>query len=176
MPIAKSHSDPDPKKRKPKAGKLDGNFVTNADKYQKMEAIIDEVYANYINGETRTNIIKKLELGLFTSQDEKQYSKRTAEHIFYAALERIKNDMALKREEAQAIILSRLESVYEDGVKMGDRFNAVKALDSMAKLYGLDKQQTSVQVSTKDSNSITISFGFPTEENKDDDKIDEDTV
>ena len=168
MPIAKSHSDPNPRNRKPKAKKLpDGNIVTDGERYQKMDAIISDCYTAYINGETRSNIIKKLQLGLFESQDGKCYAQRTAEHIFYAALDRIKNDMALKREEAQAIILSRLEAIYEDGVKSSDRFNAVKALDSMAKLYGLDKQQASVQLNTDNNGKLTISFGFVNNEEKD---------
>lgn len=172
MPLAKSHSLPKKEERKPKAGKLpDGKIIRNGKAYERVEAIIDECYTAYINGETRTHIIKKLVEGLFESQQGKKYAQRSAEHIFEAAFARIKADMNLKREEAASIILSRLESIYEDGISNYDRQSALRALDLMARIYGIDKPQTAIQINTESSNSVTINFGFENhnnEENSDD--------
>lgn len=168
MPIAKSHSDSDPRKRKPKAGVMpDGKIASNTKSYERMEAIINECYTDCVNGEARSNIIRKLELGLYSAQDGKCYAKRTAQGIYAAVKERMINDMSLRREEAQALILSRLESIYQDGVTAGDRSNSIGALNSMAKIFGIDKpnQQQTVQISS-DNKCVTINFGFSNDNNE----------
>lgn len=159
--LAKSHSDPDPAKRQVKAGKIDGKFVTAKKKeYDKLEAIIDEVYADYINGETRTHIIKKLCNAIYASQDGKAYKNGFANEIFKAAFDRIKADTTLNREEAMAIILSRFDSIYNDCNVMGDHHAAIRALENLAKLYGLGTDNSKTIEISKNNDKIKITFGF----------------
>ena len=161
MPFAKSHSESDAKKRAPKANRMpDGNVIRNGKKYQKTEAIIDDCYADYINGETKTHIIKKLVMGLYPPQEGKGYTQITAEQVFQLAFDRIKNDMNLKREEATAMIMSRFDSIYQDGITIGDRQSALRALENMAKLYGISgKEEKTIEISKKDD-SVKITFGY----------------
>ena len=164
MPFAKSHSESDIRKRTPKANRMpDGSVIRNGKKYQKTEAIIDEIYAAYINGETKTHIIKKLVMGLYEPQGGKGYTQITAEQLFALAMDRIKNDMNLKREEAVAMIMSRFDSIYQDGITIGDRQSALRALENMAKLYGIsNKEEKTIEINKKDD-SIKITFGYDTD-------------
>ena len=162
MSLAKSHYEADPAKRKVKASVLDGKLVkVKKAEYDKLEAIIDEVYADYINGETRTHIIKKLMGALYTSQDGKAYKENFANEIFAAAFARIKADTTLNREEAMSLILSRFDSIYNDCNLMGDHHAAIRALENLAKLYGIDNKnpQTEIQIN-QGSSGLTINFGF----------------
>lgn len=163
MALAKSHSDPDPKNRKPKAGKIGDKFVINLDRYARTEAIIDECYADYINGESRTHIVKKLKEGLYTAQDGKTMKTPAANDIFNAAFARIKADTTLNREEAMCLLLSRFDAMYNDCNLSGDHNAAIRSLENLAKLYGLDKPQTAIQINADTEKGVTINFGFDNE-------------
>lgn len=172
MGLAKSHFDPDPKNRKAKKYVLNGQIkVFKGKAYAKAEAIIDLVYVDIINGTTRTHIIKKLVEGLYDPQEGKGFKESYAREFYQAAFARLKADTAINREEAMALLLSRFDSVYSDCTLLGDHHAAIRALENLAKLYGLGKDESKTVEISKTDDKIKITFGFATntetEENAD---------
>ena len=166
MGLTSSHRSSEVKERKPRAGKINGKVITNIEPYSKVEHIIDQIYCDIMNGVSRYHIKRKLMEGNYEGQ-EKGFSERHTYDYLTAANERIKNDFAMGQEEARNLLLGRLESVYNDAFVLGDKNAAIRALENMAKMYGLDKPQTAIQINTDSSNGVTINFGFPNKEEND---------
>ena len=64
----------------------------------------------------------------------------------------------------------RYESLLADAIEKGDIYNARCILDSMSRIFGVERKtpDTAIQINSDKENGITINFGFQ----KDD--IDED--
>lgn len=60
------------------------------------------------------------------------------------------------------MFFGRYESLLADAVKKGDLYNARGILDSMARIFGVEKKdapQTAIQINNN-KEGITINFGF----------------
>lgn len=174
MPIAKSHSDPDPKKRVGKSHKSTRGPFSTKKMYQRTEAILDEIYCDIANGMMDSEIKKKLMSGLYTAQDGKTMKERTTLDYLTAVRDRIAADYREKVKAVRENLLLNYMTIYQDALKSSDRYNAKGALDSIAKLTGAnqDKPTTAVQINSTNESGITINFGFLSD-NKDEEKNDE---
>lgn len=135
--------------------------------FNKVDDILDEVFADICNGVARSDVVQKLMGGLYSKQ-EKGMSYRNAYEYYSAAMERMAYNTDIELKRLKDIFYNRYESLLEEAVKKGDIYNAKGVLDSMAKIFlGTDKQNTNILVNA-DKEGITINFGFKKEETDED--------
>lgn len=171
MPIALSHSDPNPKKRVGKTGRTSNWSITHKRNYQRVENVLDEVYCDYANGLLDSEIKKKLMNGLYPSQEGKTMKQRNAIDYINAVQARIAGDYREKTRAIRENLFLNYMTIYQNALECNDRYNAKGALDSIARLTGanLDRPTTAVQINNSES-GITINFGFLNENNDVDDE------
>lgn len=134
--------------------------------YQR-EALIDEIMCDLLNGMSRFQIKRKLEEQQYENQ-EKTFSHNVVYKFINEALERCKLELKENRDEQRTLMYSRILSIYEDAVSAGDRSNALKALDQMTKLIGLndpDKVEVNANVRVK---KVRVKFGVSVDDDVDD--------
>lgn len=166
--LSKSHGKKDKRERKAKRlpQSLNGGVPTLTDDYNKADALVDLVYCDIANGMSRSEIIQKITKGVYESM-EKPLAARTAAYYYNAALDRFAEDRNIEAEKLRDMFFGRYESLLQEAVKKGDLYNARGILDSMARIFGVEKKdapQNAVQI-INNKEGIKVSFGF----NNDDD-------
>lgn len=163
-----------PKNRKKKSSRLiklieneyknDGYLVeTNKVYSRSLERfnITKQIYLDLLNGASHTDCIEKLTSGAL----DKTYTKNGAEKVYKDARRMVMLDFEVEKPQLKEQLYSYLRDTYSECRKNGDRYNAILAINSIAKLVGLtDNRQQSIQVNT--DGPVTIKFGFenPNEE------------
>lgn len=156
MPIAKSHSLPAAKERKPKHSK----YTIKVDEYAATEDVVAKIYVDICNCVSKSDVLEKITNGLYGNRPCK---KRNAYDYYNAALSRLQEDRDEQQENLKNIFYARYESLLADAIEVGDRNTAKGILDSMAKFFlNLDKQNTCV-ITTDKENNVEIKFGFDSE-------------
>lgn len=163
MSLAKSHSNKDKKERKAKKlpQSLNGGVPTLTDDYNKADALVDLVYVDIANGVSRSEVIQKITKGVYDGM-EKPLAPRTAANYYNAALDRFAEDRNIEAERLRDVFYTRYESLLQDAVKKGDLYNARGILDSMARIFGVERKdapQNAVQI-INNKEGIKVSFGF----------------
>lgn len=169
--IAASHGYPSKKDRRKKVSfnPKYGWLHTNKE-YDRVDAIIDEVYADIANGFSRSEIIAKVLEGGYTDCNIKK--KDQAEAYYETAMNRMAYDCDEKAEVLRQKFFTRYETLYKEAVDNGDVANARAVLTDMCKIFGLqvkDQAQTAIQINSSKEDGVTINFGFndnKEEENK----------
>lgn len=129
-------------------------------KWLNTDAIIDQVYYDLVNGLTRSEVLKKLQDGLYEGQS-RPIHYRTASDYVKAAQLRMHYDFEVEMDEIRADLYSKMIAVYNDAMQKNDRYNAIGALNSIMKLTGAEKKAPDTQVNIQNnSENIKISFGF----------------
>lgn len=164
MSIAKSHANPDKKKRIPKATLTPEGYMLvpeNKRQYEKVEQILDEMVCDIINGMPKSDCIYKLKEGLYEAQKGKAIKDSPNHNAYYnAAIARIQADMQDDREKNLALMISRMENLYKEAMEANDRYGALNALKEIAKIQGLMNQpQTAIQINNADD-KVTINFAL----------------
>lgn len=152
MGIAKSHSNPDPTKRKP--SKMAGAY--QRDKYMEVDEVVDNVYCALVNGESRTKILQNLQLGEYS---KKPITLKNSYEYLNAALDRIAYDKTEKEDEMREMLYARLEEVYRSCMEIGNHLTAISALKEMKDLF-LPKQPTTAVQINNSKEGLTVNFGF----------------
>lgn len=165
MTIAKSHNQPSKRGRKPKtvfAPSLQKETEVCCHEYSRTEMIIDDVYADIANGMSRSEIQKKLMFGLYPDQEGKEMKRRNAQDYYNAALDRFAVDTDIEADKLRKMFYGRYEALLEEAIRKGDLYNAKGILDSMARIFGIERQQpmNAIQINGKDDGKIEINFGF----------------
>lgn len=157
--LAESHSSPNKKDRKPSAVVLGKRYVSPAkrnEKYEEVENVIDQVYADICNGVSKFDCMQKLQKGVYG----KELTKRNAYEYYNAAFDRLAVNSDMEAEKLRNLLYSRYETLLEEAIKKDDIYNARGVLDSMAKIFlGVRENQTNIQLNNN-SDGITINFGF----------------
>ena len=167
--LSKSHSLPSKKDRKAKKNPVlsDGGVPTLTEKYNKSDDLVSLVYVDIANGVSRSDCLEKLKQGLYGNRP---YSPRQSASYYTAALDRFSIDCDIEAEKLRKMFYGRYESLLADAIEKGDIYNARGILDSMSRIFGVERKtpDTAIQINSDKENGITINFGFQ----KDD--IDED--
>ena len=103
--------------------------------------MIEQVAADLLNGKMKHEVLLKLREGMYEGQTMKYTNDRTANNILLKALKHFKFELQQTKDEMRVLAYNRMLAVYEDAVSVGDRTNALKALDMMNKLYGIEEPQ-----------------------------------
>ena len=158
--LAKSHGDSSKRvrvaKRIPTARGKSPTRTTEG--YNKADALVTLVYCDIANGVSRSQVIDKITQGVYEGM-ERPLAARTAAYYYNAALDRFAVDCDVEAERLRNMFYGRYEALLEEAVKKGDIYNARNILDSMCRIFGVERKepQTAIQVNGGD---IKISFGF----------------
>lgn len=128
--------------------------------YQEVEDLLALIICDIVNGIQRSDIIKKLQEGLYEGQTKK-YALSSAQKYYWTATQRIKEDRETDIENLKDTLYSQYYSLFADAVSSNNTFVAKQILDSIAKVFvdKSDKKNVDVQV-VNNKEGITINFGF----------------
>lgn len=162
--LAKTHSKATKKERKARKTPALKGMPTLTEKYAKSDETVDAVYADIANGASRSDCLQKIQLGMYGNKPVKA---RQSAYIYNAALDRFAVDCDIEAERLRNVFYTRYESLYYDAVQRGDIYNARGILDSMAKIFGIEKKtpDTAIQINNN-TDGISINFGFKTNEDE----------
>lgn len=123
------------------------------------EAILNEIWADILNGVSRYEIMQKLKSDRYTNKTSMLVEGTMVKYI-REAHDLCEIELKENRDKMRDVLWQRILSVYEDSIKAHDRQSALKSLEMMAKYGGLSPDnENKVKVETKDS-SVEITFGF----------------
>lgn len=158
--LSEKHYSPDISKRKLEYFHPIYKCASHSKKeFDRVERVLDEATCDLINGKSKSDILLKLENGLYTDQP-KGLCHQKAEEYFRAILSRLKVDEP-DIDNAKASFYSMYLNLYNEAMEMGNTLIAKQVLDSMVKLMGLDKPPTTaIQINSGKENGVTVNFGF----------------
>lgn len=126
--------------------------------YNRVEDLLDECTCDLINGKSKSDIIIKLESGLYENQ-HKKVSHKTALEYYNCILSRLQIDEP-EKDKAKNIFYSMYLNLYREQMEMGNHIGAKATLDSMVKLMGLDKPTNAILINSDKEGGVTVNFGF----------------
>ena len=131
------------------------------------EALIELIWIDLVNGESRYRIMLKLDRDAYDGFTTSKLSRATK---YYYIAEAYKNCEAERREEREKqrdLFFERILSVYNDAIMNRDRQNALKALDMGCKLANLSPKEEK-DITLNGNINANISFGLDKEEEDED--------
>ena len=164
--LAKSHGDSSKRARvakRPPTAK--GKVPIDTNGYNKADELVTLVYCDIANGVSRSQIIDKITQGAYEGM-ERPFVARTAANYYNAALDRFAVDCDVEAEKLRNLFYGRYETLLEEAVKKGDLYNARGILDSMSRIFGVERKMpdTAIQINSG-KEGVTVNFGFSKEEN-----------
>ena len=129
------------------------------DAYNKADDTVSLVYVDIANGVSRSDCLQKIQEGLYGNKPVKA---RQSAYIYNAALDRFAEDRNIEAEKLRDMFFGRYESLLQDAIQRGDLFNARGILDSMSRIFGVERKetpQTAIQINNN-KEGIKVSFGF----------------
>ena len=168
MPLAKSHSLPNKKDRKPKLYSTSKGITIKNKEYYEAEEILDQLYCDICNGVSKSDCMQKLSSGVYG----KELKPRNAADYYNAALSRLEYNADIEAKQLRDLLYNRYETVLEECMKRGDVFNARATLDSISKIFlGVKDNQTNIQVNNNSDGKIVVTFGFNENKPEDDSEV-----
>lgn len=163
--LAKTHGNKSKATRKAKRTPASNGMPTLTEAYNKADALVEQCYCDIANGVSRSTVIEKITKGLYKNM-ERPLAPRTAAYYYNAALDRFAVDCDVEAERLRQMFYGRYESLLEDAVKKGDIYNARGILDSMSRIFGIERKvpDTAIMINSDKEGGVTVNFGF---DNKD---------
>lgn len=172
--LAKTHGNKSKAVRKAKKTPAsNGGMPTLTEKYDKADALVEKVYCDIANGVSRSVCLQKLQMGEYGNMP---YKARQSAYYYNMALDRFAVDTDIEAEKLRQMFYGRYESLLEDAVAKGDIYNARGILDSMARIFGVERKtpDTAIMINNNKDGQVVIKFGFGDDEDKEDNIIDQD--
>ena len=163
--LAKSHGNKSKAVRKAKKTPTSNGVPTLTDAYNKADDLVTLVYCDIANGVSRSVVIDKITKGVYEGM-ERPLAARTAAYYYNAALDRFAVDTDIEAEKLRQMFYTRYETLLEEAVKKGDIYNARGILDSMSRIFGVERKtpDTAIQINSDKEGGVTVNFGFKQEE------------
>ena len=163
--LAKTHGNKSKATRKAKRTPASNGMPTLTEAYNKADALVEQCYCDIANGVSRSTVIEKITKGLYKNM-ERPLAPRTAAYYYNAALDRFAVDCDVEAERLRQMFYGRYESLLEDAIKKGDIYNARGILDSMSRIFGIERKvpDTAIMINSDKEGGVTVNFGF---DNKD---------
>jgi len=135
------------------------------EKYNAADELVSLVYCDIANGVSRSQVIDKITKGAYEGM-ARPLAARTAAYYYNAALDRFAVDCDVEAEKLRQMFYGRYEALLEEAVKKGDIYNARGILDSMSRIFGVERKvpDTAIMINSDKEGGVTVNFGF---ENKD---------
>ena len=143
----------------------------NKKEFDRIEGLLDEICVMTVNGLPQSEIILMLTdktQNHFNNQT-KPVSVATAKEYLKAVESRLALDRRRDIDAVKDSLYAQYLNLYRECLEMGNHMTAKSVLDSLMKLYGLDKptNQTNVQINGNDDGKIEINFGIKKDDNAD---------
>lgn len=160
--LSPSHSLRSKKDRKAKKTPTRNGMPTLTEAYNKADDLVSLVYVDIANGVSRSDCLDKLKQGLYGN---KPYKARQAALYYNAALDRFAVDTDIEAEKLRKMFYGRYEALLEEAVRKGDIFNARGILDSMSRIFGVERKEpkTAIQINSS-KEGVVVNFGFQNNE------------
>lgn len=143
-----------------------GWSTINKKEFDRIEALLEELVVDVINGKSKSDILEKCKLGMYENM-EKGVTYQTATEYYKCVMNRLKLDEPESIDNARSVIFSMYLNLYNEAMESYDHLGARSTLDSMVKLLGLAKKDadTAIQINNT-SDGVTINFGFSRNEDE----------
>lgn len=163
--LAKTHSKQSKLDRKAKKTPAKGGMPTLTNAYNKADDLVSQCYCDIANGVSRSVVIDKITKGVYEGMD-RPLAPRTAAYYYNAALDRFAVDTDIEAEKLRQMFYTRYESLLEEAVKKGDLYNARGILDSMSRIFGIERKtpDTAIMINSDKEGGVTVNFGFKKED------------
>jgi hypothetical protein len=157
--LAKTHGNKSKAVRKAKKTPASKGMPTLSEKYDKADALVEKVYCDIANGVSRSVCLQKLQMGEYGNMP---YKARQSAYYYNMALDRFAVDTDIEAEKLRQMFYGRYESLLEDAVAKGDIYNARGILDSMARIFGVERKtpDTAIMINSDKEGGVTVNFGF----------------
>lgn len=165
--LSPSHSLPSKKDRKAKRNPpIKGGVPTLTEAYNKADDLVSLVYVDIANGVSRSDCLDKLKQGLYGNRP---YKARQAALYYNAALDRFAVDTDIEAEKLRKMFYGRYEALLEECIKKGDMYNARGILDSMSRIFGVERKtpDTAIMINSDKEGGVTVNFGFSDKKDED---------
>lgn len=161
MSLSPTHSKS--KKKDRRFTSVDGVAASKIEKFNKADAVVELVYVDICNGVSRRDCQHKLSVGAYGNNP---ISLRQAQNYYKAALDQLAENTDIEAERLKDILFSRYESLLETAIKKDDLYNARGILDSMARIFGIEKKTptNAIQINSSEDGKVIVNFGFADED------------
>lgn len=164
--LSKTHGKQSKLDRKAKKNPpIKGGVPTLTEAYNKADDLVSQCYVDIANGVSRSVVIDKITKGAYKGM-ERPLAPRTAANYYNAALDRFAVDTDIEAEKLRQMFYTRYESLLEEAVKKGDIYNARGILDSMSRIFGVERKtpDTAIMINSDKEGGVTVNFGFKKED------------
>lgn len=157
--LASSHEKKSKCDRVAKRTFLAKGVPTLTEKYDKADALITKIYTDIANGVSRSVCLDKIQKGEYGN---KAVKARQSAYYYNAALNRFAVDSDIEAEKLRQVFYGRYEALLEEAVKKHDIYNARGILDSMSRIFGIERKAptTAIQVNSNGEDKVVINFGL----------------
>ena len=129
-------------------------------KFNEVEDILNQIACDVVNGIQRSDILQKLQKGLYEGQTKK-YTEKSSVNIYSIALQRLKQDREKDMDILRDKLYSQYYQLYQEALECGNTIGARSVLDSIAKVFlGENKN---VNLNGNLNENIDVSFNFNNE-------------
>lgn len=122
--------------------------------------VVKECYNDMLNGALMSHVMDKLQKGEYGNG--KKYKYNEAYQVFHDAKNLIKLDFEVEKPFLKEQLYLYLMDIYTNCRESDDRYNAINAINSIAKLTGMYENGQKINIESQ--GEIKISFGFNNEE------------
>lgn len=126
--------------------------------FMKADNVIDQIYVDLAKGVSKSECLKRMQEGHYNGVCVK---KSMIKAYFDAAMQRFCTDTDIEAEKLKNLFYGRYEALLEEAVKRGDVYNARGILDSMSRIFGVEKKNpsTAIQINNGDD-KLVVNFGI----------------
>lgn len=129
------------------------------------------VYNDILHGYTQSMLLDKLNNGGYKEQGGTSYKGTNAYEIIKETRDMMSYDFEQDKPYLKQILYNKLNDIYTDCRDANDRYNAIQALNAIAKITGVAESGNKINIESK--GEIKISFGF-NDDDEDEEKVEQD--
>lgn len=118
--------------------------------------LVDEIVADITNGVSKSDVLTKLQSGIYTYAVSPSMSQSSSYEWWNRAMDKFRLNNEASIAEKRDIMYSRYLNIYNESMEEGNKIAAKQTLDSMVKFFGIATPEKT-EVTLK---NITIDFGF----------------
>ena len=129
----------------------------------KKEELIELIFLDLINGESRYRIMLKLNRDAYPGHKTSKLSRTSKYNYIQEAMLNCEPELKETRDNQRKLLYQQILGVFNDAQMANDRQSALKALDMLSKVAGLYAKEEK-DINLNGSINANISFGLDKEE------------
>lgn len=132
----------------------------------KKEELIELIFLDLINGESRYRIMLKLNRDAYPGHNTSKLSRTSKYNYIQEAMLNCEPELKETRDKQRQLLYQQILGVFNDAQMANDRQSALKALDMLSKVAGLYAKEEK-DINLNGNINANISFGLDKEEDED---------